>query len=153
MSEHHPNTQLIRDFHDCQNRFYAGGDQEPVRAMLTENVVWHVPGVSAIAGDYHGRDEVLRYFARRRELADATFRIDVRGVLADNERTVILAGGEVEHDGETFAWGTVGIFRVTEGRITECWVVPYDQDTFDQIWSELGSSYMSNDNEDDEEQD
>lgn len=121
--------------------------------MLTENVVWHVPGVSAIAGDYHGRDEVLRYFARRRELADATFRIDVRGVLADNERTVILAGGEVEHDGETFAWGTVGIFRVTEGRITECWVVPYDQDTFDQIWSELGSSYMSNDNEDDEEQD
>ncbi len=86
MSEHHPNTQLIRDFHDCQNRFYAGGDQEPVRAMLTKNVIWHVPGASAIAGDYRGRDEVLRYFARRRELADATFRIDVRGVLADFRR-------------------------------------------------------------------
>jgi ketosteroid isomerase-like protein len=153
MSEPHPNTQLIRDFHDCQNHFYAGGDQEPVRAMLTENVIWHVPGASVIAGDYQGRDEVLRYFARRRELADATFRIDVRGVLADNERTVILAGGEVEHDGETFAWGTVGIFRVAEDRIAECWVVPYDQNAFDEIWSELGSRDMSDDDEDNEEQD
>jgi ketosteroid isomerase-like protein len=98
-------------------------------------VTWHVPGQSAIAGDYRGRDEVLRYFARRRELANATFRIDVRGVLADAERAVILAGGEVERDGETFTWGTVGIFRIARGRIAECWVVPYDQHSFDQIWS------------------
>jgi hypothetical protein len=139
MSEPHPNTQLIRDFHDRQNRFYAGGDQGPVDAMLTDDVTWHVPGRSAIARDYRGRDEVLRYFARRRELANATFRIDVRGVLADDERTVILAGGEVERGGETFAWGTVGIFRIAEGRIAECWVVPYDQDAFDEIWSSVRS--------------
>jgi ketosteroid isomerase-like protein len=139
MSDPHPHTQLIRDFHDRQNRFYAGGDQEPVRAMLTENVTWHVPGASAIAGDYQGRDEVLRYFARRRALADATFRIHVRGALADDERAVILAGGEVERGGKTFAWGTVGIFRIAEGRIAECWVVPYDQDAFDEIWSPAAS--------------
>ena len=135
MSHRHRHAQLISEFHDRQNRFYAGGEQGPVGAMLTEDVTWHVPGHSAIAGDYRGRDEVLRYFARRRELADATFRIDVRGVLADDERAVILAGGEVEHGGETFAWGTVGIFRVAEGRIAECWVVPYDQHAFDEIWS------------------
>jgi ketosteroid isomerase-like protein len=139
MSDPHPNAQLILDFHDRQNRFYAGGDQESVRAMLTEHVVWHVPGRSAVAGDYRGRDEVLRYFARRRKLADATFRIDVRGVLADDERTVILARGEVEQGGETFTWGTVGIFRISEGRIAECWVVPYDQDAFDEIWSSSAS--------------
>jgi ketosteroid isomerase-like protein len=135
VSDPHPKAQLIRDFHDHQNRFYAGGGQDPVRAMLTEDVVWHVPGRSAIAGDYRGRDEVLRYFSRRRKLADATFRIDVRGVLADDQRAVILAGGEVEQDGETFAWGTVAIFRFAEDRIAECWVVPYDQDAFDEIWS------------------
>src|ERR1700680_2341919 len=114
MSDPHPHAQLIRDFHDLQNRFYKGGDQGdqgPVGAMLTDDVVWHVPGQSAIAGDYRGRDEVLRYFARRRTLANATFRIDVRGAIADDERTVILAGSEVEYDGETFGWGTVGIFR------------------------------------------
>jgi ketosteroid isomerase-like protein len=94
-----------------------------------------VPGHSAISGEYRGRDEVLRYFARRRDLANATFRIDVRGALADDERTIILAGGKVEYDGETFAWGTVGIFRIRDGAIVECWVVPHDQHAFDQIWS------------------
>jgi ketosteroid isomerase-like protein len=142
VSDPHPNTRLIRDFHDRQNRFYAGDNQDPVGAMLTEDVTWHVPGHSAIAGDYRGRDEVLRYFARRRKLSNATFRINVRGVLADDERTVILAGGEIEHDGETSAWGTVAIFRFAEDKIAECWVVPYDQDAFDEIWS-LGSALRS----------
>ncbi|MDQ6810303.1 MAG: nuclear transport factor 2 family protein [Actinomycetota bacterium] len=134
MSEQHPHAELIREFHDHQNRFYAGGDQGPVSAMLSEDVTWHVPGHSAIAGEHRGRDEVLRYFARRRELARATFRIKVHGVLADDERAVILAGGEVEQEGVRRAWGTVGIFRLAHGQIAECWVVPYDQDAFDEIW-------------------
>jgi hypothetical protein len=78
---------------------------------------------------------VLRLFARRRELADSTVRIDVRGVLADDQRSVILAGGQVKRGGKTLAWGTVGIFRIAAGRIAECWVVPHDQDAFDEIWS------------------
>jgi ketosteroid isomerase-like protein len=129
------NAKLIREFHDAQNRFYAGGDQDQVRAMLTEDVAWHVPGRSALAGDYRGRDEVLRYFAGRRELAEATFRIVVRGVLADDERAVIFAGGQVQRDGETFAWETVGAFRIADDKIAECWVLPYDQYSFDEIWS------------------
>jgi hypothetical protein len=59
----------------------------------------------------------------------------VHGVLADDERAVILAGGEVGHGGETFRWGTVGIFRVTGGKIAERWVIPHDQHAFDEIWS------------------
>ena len=104
--------------------------------MLTDGVTWHVPGHSPIAGDYRGRDAVLRYFARRRELADATFRIDVRGVLADDQRVVILAAGKVESGGETLGWGTVSIFRIAEGRLAECWVLPHDQHSFDEIWSQ-----------------
>ena len=105
--------------------------------MLTDDVVWHVPGHNAIAGEHRGRDEVLRYFARRRQLANATFRINVRGVLADDQRTVILATGALEHGGEAFTWGTVAIFRIAAGRIAECWVVPYDQETYDEIWSSV----------------
>ena len=103
--------------------------------MLAEDVAWHVPGPSAIAGDYGGRDEVLGYFLTRRELARATFRIHVRGVLADDERAVIFAGEQVERHGETSAWETVGVFRIADGKIAECWVLPYDQYSFDKIWS------------------
>ena len=135
MSEENPNSSLIRDFHDRQNRFYAGGEQAPARALLAEDVAWHVPGRSALAGDYRGRDEVLRYFAARRELANATFRIAVRGVLADDERAVIFAGGRVERDGNTLEWETAGVFRIVDGKIAECWVLPYDQYRFDEIWA------------------
>ena len=135
MSEAGRNTKLIREFHDAQNRFYAGADQEHVRAMLAEDATWHVPGRSVLAGDYRGRDEVLRYFVRRRELADATFRIVVRRVIADDEGAVIFAGGQVRRDGETFAWETVGVFRIADDKIAECWVLPYDQYSFDEIWS------------------
>jgi ketosteroid isomerase-like protein len=135
MPDRHPHEQLIREFHDRQNQFYAGGEQGPAGAMLTDDVTWHVPGHSAIAGDYRGRDEVLRYFARRRELAEASFRIDVRGVLADDDRAVILARGELAQGGETLVWGAVSIFRFANGRIAECWVVPHDQGAYDQIWS------------------
>jgi ketosteroid isomerase-like protein len=135
MAEEHPNARLIRDFHAAQNRFYAGGDQEAVRAMLAPDVAWHVPGRSALAGDYVGRDEVLGYFAGRRELAQATFRITVRRVLVDDERAVIIAGGQLERDGETLGWKIVSVFRIVAGTIAECWVLPYDQDAFDEIWS------------------
>ena len=136
MADEHPNARLIRDFHAAQNRFYAGGDQEPVRAMLAPDVAWHVPGRSALAGDYVGRDEVLRYFAGRRALAHATFRIAVRRVLADDERAVILASGQLERDGETVGWEIVGVFRIAAGTIAECWVFPHDQRAFDEIWSQ-----------------
>jgi hypothetical protein len=135
MSEQHPNASLIRDFHDRQNRFYAGGDQAPAGALLAEDVAWHVPGRSAIAGDYRGRDEVLRHFVVRRELARATFRIAVRGVLADDGRAVIFAGCQVQRDSKTFEWETASVFRIAEGKIAECWVLPYDQYAFDEIWA------------------
>jgi predicted SnoaL-like aldol condensation-catalyzing enzyme len=82
----------------------------------------------------------LRYFARRRELADRTFQIEVRGVLADDDRAVILAACEVNYGGEMRTWTTVAMFRITNGRIAECWVMPHDQHAFDQIWSSAVAS-------------
>jgi ketosteroid isomerase-like protein len=130
----HPHAQLVRDFHDHQNRFYAGGEQTSAGAMLTDDVTWHVPGESA--NEYRGRDEVLRHFRRRREISDGTLRLTVHGVLADEERAVILAAGQCSRGGKIFRWRTVSIFRVKQGRIAECWVVPYDQALFDGIWTD-----------------
>lgn len=135
MAKQHPNASLIRDFHHHQNRFYAGGEQAPAGAMLAGEVAWHVPGRSAIAGDHRGREEVLRYFAARRELAHSTFRITVRRVLADDELVVVFAGCVVQRDGEWFEWEVVSVFRISEGKIAECWVLPCDQYAFDDIWA------------------
>jgi hypothetical protein len=29
----------------------------------------------------------------------------------------------------------VGVFRIADGKIAECWLVPFDQYLFDDLWS------------------
>jgi uncharacterized protein len=132
----HPNARLIDDFYAAQRRFYAGEDNvEELEGLLADDVAWHVPGRSAIAGHYRGREEVLAYFGERRARADATLRIEPRGMLADDERVLHFAGGRAVRGGSTREWETVGLFRVTGGKIAECWLLPFDQYAFDEIWS------------------
>jgi ketosteroid isomerase-like protein len=128
-------TAVVREFHEHQRRFYAGGDPQPLREMLTEDVVWHVPGRSPIAGDHTGIEAVMDYFERRRGLARATFRVNVREVVSTGELVIQLAGGTAELGGAEVEWETVGIFRVRDGRIAEGRLVPFDQYLFDQVWS------------------
>jgi ketosteroid isomerase-like protein len=132
----HPNARLLEAFNQAQRRFYADEDDTAtLRRLLADDIAWHVPGRSAIAGDYHGHDEVLGYFAARRARAKATFRVQPRGILADDQQVVQFAGGRMERDGKVRQWETVGVYRIADGKIAECWLLPFDQYLFDEIWS------------------
>ena len=113
---------------------YAGGPVEEVAALLAEDIVWHVPGTSPIAGDHRGRDAVLAYFERRRALADHTFVMHPKGVLEDGDAVVQLVDGEALIGGERRTWSTAGVYRVREGLVAEVWLVPLDLAAFDAIW-------------------
>jgi hypothetical protein len=113
----------------------AGGSAEPVVELLAEDVVWHVPGRSLIAGEHRGVEAVLEYFARRRELAGATMTMRPGEVLADEEVVVQLVDGTASFGGEEVGWRTVGVYRLEEARVREVWLVPLDLDRFDEIWA------------------
>jgi ketosteroid isomerase-like protein len=127
--------QVVREFRDRQRAFYAGGDPEPLREILTDDVVWHVPGRSPIAGDHEGIEPVMAYFERRRGLARATFKIHVHDELTSGDLVIHLAGGTAQLGGHEVEWETVGIYRVRDGRIAEGRLVPFDQYLFDELWS------------------
>jgi ketosteroid isomerase-like protein len=132
----HPNARLVEAFYVAQRRFYAGEDNaEELRQFLADDIAWHVPGRSPIAGDHRGQDDVLSYFADRRERAAATFRVQPHGMLADDERVVHFAGGRAQRGGRTWEWETIGVFRIEAGKIAECWLLPFDQYAFDEVWS------------------
>jgi 2'-5' RNA ligase len=131
----HDPLSVVRDFHRLQACAYADGVLEPLRELLRADVVWHVPGRSAIAGEHHGVDAVLAYFDRRRSMTGATFRITIHGVSLIGDRVVQFAGGTAMRDGEPVSWETVGVFRVADGQIAECWLVPFDLYAFDRIWT------------------
>lgn len=127
---------LLRRLHEAQGAMYAGGDAEPVRALLTDDVVWHVPGRNAIAGEYRGREEVMAYFARRRDLAARTLRLHPGEVLVgDGDHVASLTEGSAVIDGAERRWGTVGLYRVREERIAACWLLPLDPEAFDRVWA------------------
>ncbi len=132
----HSAAQIVDSFYAIQRRFYAGEPVERELAkLLAPDAAWHVPGRNVIAGDYRGRDEVLAYFRRRRDLADRSFVVTPRGTLADATRVVHFADGEAVLGGERRRWRTVGIFEVAQRLISECWLVPFDQHAFDEIWA------------------
>lgn len=128
-------VSAVRRFHEEQGRAYAGGALEPLRDLLADDVVWHVPGHSSIAGEHRGVEAVLAYFDTRRRLTDETFRVTVHGAALIGDRVVQLAGGRAHRGGRELEWETVGVFRVADGRIAECWLVPFDLNAFDEIWS------------------
>jgi YbgC/YbaW family acyl-CoA thioester hydrolase len=126
---------VVEEFLARQREMYAGGDLAAVEELLAEDVVWHVPGSSPIAGDYRGREAVSGYFRLRRHLAGGAIRIAKGGEAHHEEALVQLADGRAPLGGRDVVWRTAGVYRVAEGRIAEAWLVPLDQEQFDRAWA------------------
>jgi ketosteroid isomerase-like protein len=128
--------ESLSRLHAAQQAFYAGGPPAPVREMLTDDIVWRVPGENAIAGIYTGIDAVMEYFARRRHLAARTFRMHPGELLVgDGEHAATLTDGTALLHGVEQSWSTVGLYRFRGDRIAACWLLPLDPARFDRIWA------------------
>jgi ketosteroid isomerase-like protein len=127
---------LLARLHEAQNAYYAGGAVDGLRALLAEDVAWHVAGTNAIAGRYVGRDAVLTYFDRRRAIASETFRLHPGELLVgDGAHVAVLTDGTATIGGRERRWSTVGLYRFDAGRVAACWLLPLDPAEFDAIWS------------------
>jgi ketosteroid isomerase-like protein len=127
---------LLARLHAAQGEFYSGGADGPLRALLAPDIEWHVPGRNAIAGDYRGIDEVMAYFARRRDHATGSFRMHPGDVLVgDGDRVAVLTDGTATIGGREERWSTVGLYRLAGERVAGCWLLPLDPAAFDRIWA------------------
>jgi ketosteroid isomerase-like protein len=130
--------ESLSRLHAAQGAFYAGGPAAPLRELLTDDIVWRVPGENAIAGVYIGIDGVMEYFARRRDLAARTFRMHPGELLVgEGEHVAVLTDGTAFLHGAEQSWSTLGLYRLRGNRIAACWLLPLDPGQFDRIWAEL----------------
>jgi uncharacterized protein len=127
----HPNEALLRREYEAR----AARNDGALAEDLADDVVWHVPGMNAIAGEYRGIDRVMEYVRRRRELVGGTLEITVHDVLANDEHGLVIATGRATRGGMAFEWRAHGLHRFRDGRIAESWVLPENQYEFDRIWS------------------
>jgi len=124
----HPNAELWRKGQEAFSR----RDLESLKKFWAEDIVYHFPGASSLAGDHRGLQAVLAFFAK---LVEKDVRIvGVHDVLANDDhvaalvRVLIRAGGD-----ETVqnAWTSCNVYTVRDGRIAEAWILPIDQAAVD----------------------
>jgi ketosteroid isomerase-like protein len=133
--------ESLRRLHAAQGAFYAGGRAAPLREVLTNDIVWRVPGENAIAGVYTGIDAVMEYFARRRDLAARTFRMHPGELLVgEGDHAAVLTDGTAVRHGAEHRWSTLGLYRFRGYRFAACWLLPLDPGHFDRIWADLSSA-------------
>lgn len=132
--DHAAAVEVLRRLYTALGSFHAGGDDGPLRAVLTEDVRWFVPGRNRLAGEYRGVDAVMAYFDRRRELSHRTFRLLTREILVGEDHLAALTDGCAVIGGSEQRWSTVALYRLAGDRIAECWLLPPDPAAFDALW-------------------
>src|SRR5438445_12824916 len=80
---------------------FNSADINTLTELFDESVVWHLPGRSRFADDYHGRDATLAYFGQLGQETGGTFQAELLHVLADDEdRVVGIQRSRAQRDGK-----------------------------------------------------
>ncbi len=131
-SGQHPNAELVRRFHDAQQR----GDAGTLMEMLAGNVVWHVPGRNLLSRDYIGKGEVAAFWARARELSGGTVRTELIDALGGDAFGVALVRVFAERGGRRLGGQFQAFtYRIENGKIAEFWFMVEDRYAVDAFWS------------------
>ncbi len=125
-------TSLIRRAY----RDFALGDLDLVRVVMGDDVVWHEPGRSPLAGDYKGPEEVLGFLRSLQELSDGTFGVEVLDVVSEPERAVVFHRDTATRRGRRLDTVSVLAFEIHHQKITEVTVYHDDCYTFDEFWAD-----------------
>lgn len=122
----HPNALAYRH----ALKALVAGDLEPLRDLLSPDVVWHEAGNP---DPIRGREAVLEIF---QGMLDGPFepQVELHDVLANDEHLVALVRARVARDGDEVEYPVVEIAHVHDGAVTERWAfmdaVPEDVAAF-----------------------
>ena len=106
-----------------------------VLGIFDENIVWHVPGRSPLAGDYKGHAEVTAFFGKIFELSGGSFKLELHDVLANDEHAVVLSRQTGERAGKRLDQNSVDVWHIKNGKATEFWGLTVDPYLEDEFWS------------------
>src|SRR3979411_1795022 len=80
---------------------FNSGDRDTLVEFFADGIVWPLPGRSAMADDYQGRDATLAYFGQLAQETGGTFRAELVSALPDDEdRVVGIQRSIADRDGQ-----------------------------------------------------
>ncbi len=115
---------------------FETGDLDLLGVVMGQDVVWHEPGRSNLAGDYKGPEAVLGFLGQLKARSDGTFKIEVLDVLSEPERAVVLQRETATRNDKVLDVIVAVDFEIHHGKITEVTVYQADTYQFDEFWED-----------------
>jgi ketosteroid isomerase-like protein len=113
---------------------FEAGDMDAIGARYAEDIRWHMPGQSLLAGDYVGRAAVMEHLNRYIELTDS-YRVEILDLMAGERHATSLyrvTGSRLDRE---LDMQLITLYAIADSAVQEVWVLPMDQATFDGFWS------------------
>jgi ketosteroid isomerase-like protein len=129
MTPEHPNAALTR-------RVFAafGNDAKQISAALTRDIVWRVPGNTAMSGEYVGRRAVVEFLRRTGLETGGTYRSKLQMVLANDDWGLAVYRALGSRNGIDLDVDQAFVIRFEDGMWKEVTAVPLDS-AFDAFWA------------------
>jgi uncharacterized protein len=126
------NTAIVRRGYEAFSR----GDLTALAGLFGDDVSWHTPGGSPLAGDVVGRKAVFARLGRYVTETGGTFRVELKRVLTDEDGRVIgIHHNVAERDGKRLDVYCCVVFEVEDGRIVDGREHFFDLQAWDEFWS------------------
>jgi ketosteroid isomerase-like protein len=124
------NKQLVQRM----TQAFLKGDMATVQDLWEEDIVWHFPGCSAIAGEFHGKEAVLKHLSGPRQLG-GSFKMTPRAFFGDKKYGAALYEITSARNGKTLTETRVMVCTIDNGKVVEARIYPADQYALDEFWS------------------
>jgi uncharacterized protein len=126
------NAAIVRRGYESLTR----GDLTSLAELFCDNVSWHTPGRSSLAGDVVGREAVFARLGHYLAETGGTFRSDLKRVLTDEDGRVIgIHHNVAERDGKHLDVYCCTVFELENGRIVDVREHFFDLRAWDEFWS------------------
>jgi ketosteroid isomerase-like protein len=104
--------------------------------LLCDDVSWHTPGRSRLAGNVCGRDAVSARLGRYAAETGGTFRADLKRVLTDEDgRVISIHHNLADRGGRHLDVYCCVVFVLENGRIVDGREHFHDLNAWDEFWS------------------
>jgi uncharacterized protein len=126
------NAAIVRLGYEALGR----GDLQTLGGLFGDDVSWHTPGRSPLAGDVVGRDAVFARLGRYAAETGGTFRSHLQRVLTDEDgRVIVIHQNVAERNGKHLDIYCCIVFELENDRIVDGREYFYDLQAWDEFWS------------------
>jgi uncharacterized protein len=126
----HPNAALIRSAFTAM----AQGEMGPVNSLFADDIVWHAPGHSLLAGVTRGREALFAKMGGMAATAQ-TLKQDLHAILADDDHAVCLIDLTMARESKQVELQQILTFHMAGSKVTEGWVTFTDLYAADDFWA------------------